>query len=145
MVIKTPCPSPVHVAPLHRGLFFLQFYGEVPENRVDVIVANLTVTDKDQPHTPAWNAVYRISGGDPTGRFAIQTDPNSNDGLVTVVKVSALGPLISLACSSLLNFRFPPTTASDSFKSGINIFWGVPICFLVFFGSVYVEATLRPT
>ncbi|CAO2593348.1 Cdh2 [Lemmus lemmus] len=64
----------------------MTFYGEVPENRVDVIVANLTVTDKDQPHTPAWNAVYRISGGDPTGRFAIQTDPNSNDGLVTVVK-----------------------------------------------------------
>lgn len=46
------------------------------------------MTDKDQPHTPAWNAAYRISGGDPTGRFAIQTDPNSNDGLVTVVKVS---------------------------------------------------------
>ncbi|KAF7471676.1 Hypothetical predicted protein [Marmota monax] len=64
----------------------MTFYGEVPGNRVDVIVANLTVTDKDQPHTPAWNAVYRISGGDPTGRFAIQTDPNSNDGLVTVVK-----------------------------------------------------------
>ncbi|OWK01720.1 CDH2, partial [Cervus elaphus hippelaphus] len=64
----------------------MTFYGEVPENRVDVIVANLTVTDKDQPHTPAWNAVYRISGGDPAGRFAIQTDPNSNDGLVTVVK-----------------------------------------------------------
>uniref|UniRef100_A0A4W2BRD8 Cadherin-2 n=1 Tax=Bos indicus x Bos taurus TaxID=30522 RepID=A0A4W2BRD8_BOBOX len=64
----------------------MTFYGEVPENRVDVIVANLTVTDKDQPHTPAWNAIYRISGGDPAGRFAIQTDPNSNDGLVTVVK-----------------------------------------------------------
>lgn len=64
----------------------MSFYGEVPENRVDVIVANLTVTDKDQPHTPSWNAAYRISGGDPTGRFAIQTDPHSNDGLVTVVK-----------------------------------------------------------
>lgn len=68
--------------------FWLQFYGEVPENRVDVIVANLTVTDKDQPHTPAWNAMYRMTSGDPTGRFTIFTDPNSNDGLVTVVKVS---------------------------------------------------------
>lgn len=68
-------------------LVFLQFYGEVPENRVDVIVANLTVTDKDQPHTPAWNAMYRMTGGDPTGRFTILTDPNSNDGLVTVLKV----------------------------------------------------------
>lgn len=72
---------------------FLQFYGEVPENRVDVIVANLTVTDKDQPHTPAWNAMYRMTGGDPTGRFTILTDPNSNDGLVTVAKVRG-------ACSS---------------------------------------------
>ncbi|XP_075440947.1 cadherin-2 isoform X2 [Ascaphus truei] len=64
----------------------MTFYGEVPENRVDVVVANLTVTDKDQPHTTAWNALYRIVGGDPTGRFSIKTDTNSNDGLVTVVK-----------------------------------------------------------
>ncbi|XP_062916295.1 cadherin-2-like [Mobula hypostoma] len=62
------------------------FYGEVPENRVDVIVANLTVTDNDLPHSPAWNAIYSITGGDATGRFAVLTDPISNDGLVTVVK-----------------------------------------------------------
>ncbi|XP_015209326.2 cadherin-2 [Lepisosteus oculatus] len=62
------------------------FYGDVPENRVNVIVTNLTVTDKDQPNTPAWNAVYRITGGDATGRFAIPTDPKTNEGLVTVVK-----------------------------------------------------------
>ncbi|XP_043921376.1 cadherin-2 [Protopterus annectens] len=62
------------------------FYGEVPENRVDVVVANLTVTDKDQPHTPAWNAVYRITNGDATGRFTIMTDPVSNDGLLTTVQ-----------------------------------------------------------
>ncbi|KAI5104733.1 cadherin-2 precursor, partial [Silurus meridionalis] len=62
------------------------FHGEVPENRVNVIVANLTVTDKDQPNTPAWNAVYKITGGDPTGRFSVPTDPTTNEGLVTVVK-----------------------------------------------------------
>uniref|UniRef100_A0A3B1J9H3 Cadherin 2 n=1 Tax=Astyanax mexicanus TaxID=7994 RepID=A0A3B1J9H3_ASTMX len=62
------------------------FYGEVPENRVNAIVANLTVTDKDQPNTPAWNAVYKITGGDPTGRFSVPTDPTTNEGLVTVVK-----------------------------------------------------------
>ncbi|XP_053470761.1 cadherin-2 [Ictalurus furcatus] len=62
------------------------FYGEVPENRVNVIVSNLTVTDKDKPGTPAWNAVYRITSGDPTGRFSIPTDPTTNEGLVTVVK-----------------------------------------------------------
>lgn len=62
------------------------FFGEVHENRVNVIVANLTVTDKDQPHTSAWSAVYRIIAGDPTGRFSIPTDPTSNEGLLTVVK-----------------------------------------------------------
>lgn len=65
----------------------MQFFGEVHENRVNVIVANLTVTDKDQPNTPAWNAVYKITGGDPTGRFSVPTDPTTNEGLVTVVKV----------------------------------------------------------
>ncbi|XP_075901214.1 cadherin-2-like [Nelusetta ayraudi] len=62
------------------------FFGEVHENRVNVIVTNLTVTDKDQPHTQAWSAVYRIIAGDPTGRFSIPTDPTSNEGLLTVVK-----------------------------------------------------------
>lgn len=72
-----------------HGLF-MQFSGEVRENRVNVIVANLTVTDKDQPNTPAWNAVYKITGGDPTGRFSVPTDPTTNEGLVTVVKVEPL-------------------------------------------------------
>lgn len=62
------------------------------ENRVNVIVANLTVTDKDQPNTPAWNAVYKITGGDSTGRFSVPTDPTTNEGLVTVVKVEPLSP-----------------------------------------------------
>ncbi|XP_049604413.1 cadherin-2 [Syngnathus scovelli] len=62
------------------------FFGEVHENRVNVIVANLTVTDKDEPNTQAWNAVYKITGGDPTGRFSVPTDPTNNEGLVTVVK-----------------------------------------------------------
>lgn len=66
---------------------FLQFSGEVPENKVNIVVANLTVIDRDQPHTANWNAVYRIVSGDPSGHFTIRTDPVTNDGMVTVVKV----------------------------------------------------------
>ncbi|XP_059189917.1 cadherin-4-like [Centropristis striata] len=62
------------------------FSGEVPENRVDLVVANLTVIDADQPHSPNWNAIYRIISGDTSGHFAIRTDPVTNDGMVTVVK-----------------------------------------------------------
>ncbi|XP_077572869.1 cadherin-2-like isoform X2 [Stigmatopora nigra] len=62
------------------------FFGEVHENSVNVVVSNLTVTDKDQPHSPAWNAVYRIVFGDPVGHFSIPTDPATNVGRLTVVK-----------------------------------------------------------
>uniref|UniRef100_A0A6Q2XIA7 Cadherin-4 n=1 Tax=Esox lucius TaxID=8010 RepID=A0A6Q2XIA7_ESOLU len=62
------------------------FSGEVPENRVNVAVANLTVIDRDQPRSPNWNAVYKIISGDPVGHFSIITDPHTNDGMVTVVK-----------------------------------------------------------
>ncbi|XP_036915902.1 cadherin-4 [Sturnira hondurensis] len=62
------------------------YAGEVPENRVETVVANLTVMDRDQPHSPNWNAVYRIISGDPSGHFVIRTDPVTNEGLVTVVK-----------------------------------------------------------
>ncbi|KAB0404599.1 hypothetical protein E2I00_017046 [Balaenoptera physalus] len=66
-----------------------QYAGEVPENRVETVVANLTVMDRDQPHSPNWNAVYRIISGDPSGHFIVRTDPVTNEGMVTVVKVGA--------------------------------------------------------
>lgn len=67
--------------------YVIQFFGEVPENQVNIIVANLTVMDKDQPSTAAWNTIYRITAGDPASHFSVPTDPVSNKGLVTVVKV----------------------------------------------------------
>ncbi|TNN37297.1 Cadherin-4 [Liparis tanakae] len=48
-----------------RAHLLTPFSGEVPENRVDLPVANLTVIDADQPHSPNWNAIYRIISGDP--------------------------------------------------------------------------------
>ncbi|XP_068119410.1 cadherin-4 isoform X2 [Hyperolius riggenbachi] len=62
------------------------FTGEVPENRVDAVVVNLTVVDRDQPYTPNWNALYKIISGDPSGHFTVKTDPVTNEGIVTVVK-----------------------------------------------------------
>lgn len=65
----------------------MQYAGEVPENRVETVVTNLTVMDRDQPRSPNWNAVYRIISGDPAGHFIVRTDPVTNEGMVTVVKV----------------------------------------------------------
>lgn len=81
--MRTNTTTPTVTLPV----FYLQYSGEVPENRVEVVVANLTVMDRDQPHSPNWNAIYRIISGDPSGHFTVRTDPVTNEGMVTVVKV----------------------------------------------------------
>lgn len=73
----------------------MQFSGEVPENKVNVVVANLTAVDRDQPHSPNWNAVYRIVSGDPSGHFAIRTNPVTNEGMLTVIKVRTVPLLVT--------------------------------------------------
>lgn len=56
-------------------------------------MTNLTVVDRDQPHSPNWNAVYRIVSGDPMGHFTIRTNPITNEGMLTVVKVRGGAPI----------------------------------------------------
>ncbi|XP_061678491.1 cadherin-13 [Syngnathoides biaculeatus] len=50
------------------------------------VVVNLTVDDRDDPATGAWRAVYSIINGDPTRSFKIQTNPDNNEGMLSVVK-----------------------------------------------------------
>ncbi|XP_054475510.1 cadherin-13 [Anoplopoma fimbria] len=50
------------------------------------VVVNLTVDDRDDPDTGAWRAIYSIINGDPTLSFEIQTNPDNNEGMLSVVK-----------------------------------------------------------
>ncbi|XP_037127334.1 cadherin-4-like [Syngnathus acus] len=58
----------------------------VEENRVDVIVLKMTVTDGDEPHSPSWNAKFKIISGDPKKLFSVETGSNKNEGIITTVK-----------------------------------------------------------
>lgn len=49
----------------------------------------LHVTDRDTPKSLAWRAKYTIQG-DEGEHFKIETDPETNDGILTVVNVSAV-------------------------------------------------------
>lgn len=70
------------------------------ENRKDYEIGRVNVTDRDDRGAGNWEARYFISN-DPEGNFAISTDPGSNEGVLTVVKVqSAEGTR-----SSLLEFE----------------------------------------
>ncbi|EPQ05455.1 Cadherin-13 [Myotis brandtii] len=62
-----------------------EFQATVEEGAVGVIV-NLTVEDKDDPTTGAWRAAYTIINGNPGQSFEIHTNPQNNEGMLSVVK-----------------------------------------------------------
>ncbi|XP_054317336.1 desmocollin-1 [Pongo pygmaeus] len=59
---------------------------EVEENRIDVEILRMKVHDQDLPNTPHSKAVYKILQGNENGNFKISTDPNTNEGVLCVVK-----------------------------------------------------------
>ncbi|XP_024864249.2 cadherin-1-like [Kryptolebias marmoratus] len=58
----------------------------VEENKVDAIVVRMSVTDGDEPHTPAWNAKFKIIDGDPGNLFNVTTGVNKQEGILKTVK-----------------------------------------------------------
>ncbi|XP_043944557.1 cadherin-13 [Protopterus annectens] len=62
-----------------------EFQASVTEGVTGVIV-NLTVEDKDDTTTGAWRTVYTIINGNVRQSFEIHTNPDSNEGMLTVVK-----------------------------------------------------------
>lgn len=51
-------------------------------------MGRLEVEDRDLPGSPNWVAKFTILEGDPDGQFKIYTDPRTNEGVLSVVKVS---------------------------------------------------------
>ncbi|XP_041059772.1 cadherin-like protein 26 isoform X2 [Carcharodon carcharias] len=62
------------------------FSGQVKENDEHVTILRVSVTDKDNPKTPAWRAKYNIIEGNEHGNYKIETDPETNDGILSLVK-----------------------------------------------------------
>lgn len=54
------------------------------------VVVNLTVDDRDDAATGAARAIYSIINGDPAQSFEIHTNPDNNEGMLSVVKVKYL-------------------------------------------------------
>ncbi|XP_068424338.1 B-cadherin [Clinocottus analis] len=62
------------------------YEASVDENKVDSHILMMTVTDGDEPLSPAWNAVFKIVDGDPGGHFAVRTGVNKQEGILSTVK-----------------------------------------------------------
>ncbi|KAB1262465.1 Cadherin-like protein 26, partial [Camelus dromedarius] len=59
---------------------------QVSEGQVSQGVLRLRVQDGDSPFTSAWKVKFNISKGDEEGHFDILTDPETNEGILNVIK-----------------------------------------------------------
>ncbi|XP_014388263.1 PREDICTED: cadherin-like protein 26 [Myotis brandtii] len=85
----------------HRPTFIQENYKiQVPEGRVSPDVLRLPVQDDDSPFTSAWRAKFNISNGNEEGHFDISTDPETNEGILNVIK--ALDYETHPACSLVI-------------------------------------------
>lgn len=64
-----------------------QYEATVQENKADIQIATLYVTDRDEPHSPAWNTKFTIIDGDPGGLFSVKTGTNKHEGILSTAKV----------------------------------------------------------
>lgn len=68
----------------------LQYSGGVDENVHDVVVMRIKAVDKDLEHSDNWLTVFKIINGNADNLFSIETDPETNEGVLKLIKVFQL-------------------------------------------------------
>uniref|UniRef100_A0A4W4DTD8 Cadherin domain-containing protein n=1 Tax=Electrophorus electricus TaxID=8005 RepID=A0A4W4DTD8_ELEEL len=59
---------------------------QVLEMQINTEILRVSVLDKDNPNSPGSRAVYTIVKGNEQGNYKIETDPVTNEGVLTVIK-----------------------------------------------------------
>ncbi|KAK1801610.1 hypothetical protein P4O66_022189 [Electrophorus voltai] len=71
----------------HAPVFNASTYNtQVLEMQINTEILRVSVLDKDNPNSPGSRAVYTIVKGNEQGNYKIETDPVTNEGVLTVIK-----------------------------------------------------------
>uniref|UniRef100_H3CYP7 Si:ch73-74h11.1 n=1 Tax=Tetraodon nigroviridis TaxID=99883 RepID=H3CYP7_TETNG len=63
-----------------------EYSASVDENVHNVVVSRIKARDRDLEHTDNWRAVFVIARGNEDNLFAIETDENTNEGVLKLIK-----------------------------------------------------------
>lgn len=63
-----------------------EYDGSVDENVADVVVMRIQAVDKDLIHTDNWLTKFTIAKGNEDGLFSIETDKETNEGILKLIK-----------------------------------------------------------
>lgn len=72
---------------VHNQASFLQYTNSVDENVHDVVVSRIKALDLDLEHSDNWRVVFGIAKGNEDNLFTIETDENTNEGILKLIKV----------------------------------------------------------
>ncbi|KAK5901639.1 hypothetical protein CesoFtcFv8_006983 [Champsocephalus esox] len=64
-----------------------EYDGEVEENVADVIVMRIKAIDEDLRHSDNWLTLFKITKGNEDNLFSIETDKETNEGVLKLIKV----------------------------------------------------------
>lgn len=100
----------------------LQYSGRVDENVHDVVVMRIKAVDKDLEHSDNWLTVFKIINGNADNLFSIETDPETNEGVLKLIKVFQLAACGFFSiwrelCSLMTMFYLHPNSPWISRKS----------------------------
>lgn len=71
-------------------VFFFKYEASVKESITQTDILRVSVEDLDTPNTPGWSAKYTIIEGNENHNYKIETDPKTNEGILSVIKVTLL-------------------------------------------------------
>ncbi|XP_054646035.1 desmoglein-2.1-like [Dunckerocampus dactyliophorus] len=63
-----------------------EYAGSVDENVADIVVMKIKSLDKDLEHTDNWLTVFNIATGNEDNLFSIETDKDTNEGILKLIK-----------------------------------------------------------
>uniref|UniRef100_A0A6I8NLV8 Cadherin domain-containing protein n=2 Tax=Ornithorhynchus anatinus TaxID=9258 RepID=A0A6I8NLV8_ORNAN len=83
------------------------YEGTIEENQVNVTVMRIKVTDKDEKDSDNWLANFTFVSGNEGNYFQIETDPETNEGIITLVKSVDYEELENIDLSILVTNKAP--------------------------------------